>query len=245
MSGNAGSAGSRIGTVGVGAVLSASALVAGALVADAVPASAATASAATVVASYTMNQATSPITDATGKHPGVVTKVGRTVGASGAKGDLALNYTVDPSYVTVANAADLNPGKGAFSFTLKVKTSTMPTLAIGGDYDLIRKGLATTAGGSWKMEIMDDGRALCNLRAPNAQTQLWAGKNLVDGTWHSIICARTSSAVTMTVDGVVVASGQPVKGSISNSSPMLIGAKTTSGEDQTTGAIDNVTITAG
>jgi hypothetical protein len=227
-------AGRRIGVVGVGAMLSATALVAAA-----VPASA-----STVVASYNMNQATSPIADSTGKHPGVVTGVGRTAGVTGAAGDLALNYTAKPSYVSVANASDLNPGKGAFSFSLKIKTLTMPS-AVVGDYDLIRKGLSTTAGGSWKMEIMDDGRALCNFRSPSAQTQLWAGANLVDGKWHTITCARTTSAVTMTVDGKVIASGKAVAGSISNSTPMLIGAKSTSGEDQTTGAIDDVVITAG
>lgn len=197
--------------------------------------------AATVVANWQMNETSGTrMNDATGRHPGTIKNV--TLGAPGYAGT-AYNFARKPSYVSVPNAADLNPGTGVFTVTVRVKFAKVPSASVG-DFDLIRKGLSSTSGGSWKVEIMRSGKALCNYRSPSNQGEIIAGPNLADNKWHTISCARTATQVVLTVDGTRYVLNKAVKG-ISNSSTVLIGAKSTSGEDQTTAVLDELTITTG
>jgi hypothetical protein len=197
--------------------------------------------AATLVANWQMNETSgTKMIDATGKHPGTIKNVG--LGSAGFAGT-AYNFAGKPSYVSVSNAADLNPGTGAFTISLHLKFAKVPSSTVG-DFDLIRKGLASTSGGSWKIEILRSGKALCNYRSPSNQGEISAGPNLADNKWHTISCARTATQVILTVDGTPYVLAKAVKG-ISNTSGVLVGAKNTTGEDQTTAILDEVTITAG
>jgi hypothetical protein len=112
------------------------------------------------------------------------------------------------------------------------------------DYDLMRKGLSTTSGGSFKMEILGNGQASCNFRGSSAEGVMTAGPNLANNAWHTITCTRSSGSVKLTVDAAVY-SRSVTTGTISNSATVYIGAKNTSGEDQYTGLMDLVSVTKG
>ena len=162
-----------------------------------------------------------------------------TTGVAGSTGK-AFQWSSKPSYVSVPDASVLDPGTSSYSVSLKVRFTVLPSSSVG-DYDLVRKGLSTTSGGSWKVEIVRSGQALCNFRGSGGQGQLTKGPKLDDGAWHAITCARTSSKVTLTVDGTSWSTSKST-GRISNSSAILIGAKDTSGHDQFTGVLDEVVI---
>ena len=55
-----------------------------------------------------------------------------------------------------------------------------------------------------------------------------------DGTWHTVRCERTSSSVTMWVDGAVTGRNRNPTGTIANTRPVTIAGK---------GNCDQVTIT--
>src|SRR5215210_2221284 len=95
------------------------------------------------------------------------------------------------SAATVPSSDSLNPGSANISFTVPVKFTQPPSTAVG-DYDLIRKGLASTPGGDYKMEILPrnnrtKAKAFCFFK-DSAQTvgKLVNGPNLADGVWHNL-----------------------------------------------------------
>jgi hypothetical protein len=195
------------------------------------------ASAATERAHWSMNDTGSSMADSSGNgNKGTLKNV--TTGVAGSSGT-AFSFTKKPAYVQVPDDATLDPGTADFTITLKVKFTINPPSSVG-DYDLLRKGLSSTSGGSYKVEI-DNGKALCNFRGSGGQAQINAGPAINDGSWHTITCARTSSTVKLTVDGKSWSTSKST-GKISNSSSVLIGAKDSSGNDQYNGALDEVVI---
>ena len=70
---------------------------------------------------------------------------------------------------------------------------------------------------------------------------------LSDGKWHVARCARTAKALTLTIDGKVVATAKGSSGNISNTRPISIGGKLNCDQvhttcDYFTGDIDYVKI---
>jgi len=69
------------------------------------------------------------------------------------------------------------------------------------------------------------------------------------GAWHTIICSFSTTGATIQVDGGTVKSKSATVGSISNSAPLSIAAKVSTGPDdggdQYTGKMDQVLITSG
>ena len=103
--------------------------------------------------------------------------------------------------VVVPDTPPLDPGTGDFAVTLRLRT----TYQFG---NIIQKGQATVAGGSWKLQI------------PNGHVQCWfrgsAGAVLVTAPGRSTTAAGTSSAASATADGVSLAidgthGGRPVR----------------------------------
>jgi hypothetical protein len=76
-----------------------------------------------------------------------------------------------------------------------------------GDYDLVRKGLSSSAGGEYKAEILPRknntrAKALCLFKdSANTVGQIVNGPNLADGAWHTVGCTKTSTSVQLKVDG--------------------------------------------
>lgn len=163
-------------------------------------------------------------------------------GLPGINGSKAYGFNGSSSKVVVPSASGLNPGTQDLVVSIRVAITAVPA----DDYDLIRKGLQSTAGGDWKIEIVNvDGAAIarCYLRGSSGSWQKTTGPNLADGAWHTITCERHATSVQMSVDGTVWKKTTTI-GSISNTAALSIGAKA-SGGDWTKGSIDEVTITIG
>lgn len=193
------------------------------------------------VAVWNMSDTGSKMTDSSGHgHTGSLANV-RT-GQPGYSGT-GFGFFSHPSYVVVPNATDLNPGTSTFSFTVHVKFSSRPSSSVG-DYDVLRKGLSSTDGGSYKLEILRAGNAYCNFRGSSAEGSVSSGSNLANNAWHTLTCTRTSSAVKLTVDGKSYSKSVKT-GSISNTGPLYIGAKSSGGADQYTGYLDSASVSKG
>ncbi len=163
----------------------------------------------------------------------------------GEKGDSgkAYGFKGDGGLVSVPNSSSLaESGTGSFSVSLSFKSSTLPSKSVG-DYDVIRKGLGTTAGGDWKIEVLRSGVVFCHFRGSRS-VNVTGTTNVVDGSFHKLTCKYSSSGTQLVVDGDTEKKSTKVAGNVKNSSGVTIGAKNPS-DDQTTGVIDSVKITKG
>lgn len=143
--------------------------------------------------------------------------------------------------VTVADDAALDPGNHPFEITLRLRT----VYHFG---NIIQKGQATVAGGSYKLQI-PDGKVQCWFRGAAGQVLVTAPRSINDGRWHVVTCTRYDDGVALVIDGTKVASRYGPTGRIANSWPLSIGGKTTCdqvsvGCDYFAGDIDYVRIDA-
>lgn len=201
------------------------------LAAGVVGASQAGASTTGLRASWQMNEKSGPVVDSSshrnnGTVHGGVTRTGK-----------GYRFDGESGYVTVPNDASLNPGADALTITVAFTLDRKP--ASGKDYDLVRKGLAATPGGNYKIEVLSNGQALCRFHGAAAAGVVQGGSNLGTGS-HVVRCVKTDTAVSLVVDGVRKASRQLKVGSISNSQPVILAAKP--GDDFTKGLINYITI---
>jgi hypothetical protein len=133
------------------------------------------------------------------------------------------------SKVVVPNSASLNPGASSFSYSVTVQSSQAP--ASGTDYDVLRKGIGTTPGGEYKLEIVranGQGRAFCVVKDSRGVGATVKGTtNVTDGRVHTITCTKTASGLTLKVDALKPRTKTVAGklGSISNTAALVIGAK--------------------
>ena len=193
------------------------------------------------VAQWKMDDTGTTMVDSSGhNHNGTLHNV--MTGQPGFSGKAYL-FSGKPSYVSVPSATDLNPVTSTFTVTLHVKFPARPTSAVG-DFDVLRKGLSTTDGGSYKIEILQSGHAFCDFRGSTREGSLTGTKALAVNAWHTITCTRTATSMKLVVDGSTI-SKTVTTGTISNTGNLYIGAKNSSGGDQLTGFVDAVTIKKG
>jgi hypothetical protein len=145
------------------------------------------------------------------------------------------------SYVTVPSAADLNPGNANLTVTIHLQTTGSPPPP-PADWDLIRKGVYTTAGGEFKVEFQQSGQASCGFKGSAGYSELIAGPALNNGQWHTIQCVKTASAIKLTVDGQTFSKSATL-GSIANTDPVVLGSRP--GADWYRGALDDASIQVG
>jgi hypothetical protein len=146
------------------------------------------------------------------------------------------------SAVIVPNSASLNPGTANFSFAATLVTQ-LP--AAGTDYDVLRKGLASTTGGEYKIEVVrvnGQAKALCLVKdaAKHVASLRWApAGGLADGRQHTITCSKTPTGVTLQVDAFAPRTKTNANGigSISNTSSLFIGVKASGGGDAFAGTL--------
>lgn len=195
------------------------------------------AEAATTAGLWHMDESSGQAIDSSGEgNNGTLENVTRvTPGFDEAGGAYGFNGT--SSRVVIPNSSSLNPGTLDVTMTAHVKFSVIPPPSVG-DYDLIRKGT-----GIYKMEISGTGQAFCRFKGSTSGFAVRKGPNLADGQWHTIVCRKTSSDVTLTVDGTSYSRSGSV-GSISSSDPLYFGAKPNGG-DRYNGTLDEVTIVFG
>ncbi len=137
------------------------------------------------------------------------------------------------SKVLVPSSPSLNPESADFSFSVTFSTDVSP--GNGEDYDLMRKGIAATKGGEYKVEVINangKSRALCLVKDSRKVTASIRGiTNLTDGRTHTITCAKSSKGVTMYVDELAARTKTVSSlGSVSNTAPLVIGAKAEGGD---------------
>lgn len=142
----------------------------------------------------------------------------------------AYTFNGTSSRVRVADNPSLDPQAADFRFGVTVSMAAPP--AVGETYDVLRKGLVTTAGGNYKIEIKNaKGKAVARCVVKDGakklaaiQSQLTA--NLADGKVHVVVCTKTSTGVTVKVDGLAPRTKAVTSlGTVSNAADLAIGAK--------------------
>ena len=149
-----------------------------------------------------------------------------------------------PERIVQANSNSLNPGSGAYTVSLRYRT----TQNFG---NIVQKGQAGASGGYFKIEN-PNGRINCVFRGRNSSGTLvrkavQSPTVTSDGAWHVATCTRTSTGVTLTIDGKAAGTAKGNTGSISNTRPITIGGKLNCDQintscDYFTGALDWVKI---
>jgi Laminin G domain len=143
------------------------------------------------------------------------------------------------SEVTVPSASSLNPGSGSFTISLHVWATVAPSK---GDDDLVKKGSYGTAGGEYKVELLQNGRASCAFKGSKHYAAVSGGPDLTTGHWFTVRCTKTSTSVILKVAGRVFTKDVSV-GTIANTSQVGLGAAP--GSDFTTGRLDEVALIHG
>ena len=143
--------------------------------------------------------------------------------------------------VVVPDYPALDPGTRDFEVTLRLRT----VYQFG---NIIQKGQATVAGGSYKLQI-PSGKVQCWFRGAAGQVLVTAPRAINDGRWHVVTCTRYSDGVGLMIDGQRVAGRAGATGRIDNAWPLSIGGKTTCdqvtvGCDYFAGDIDYVRVNA-
>jgi hypothetical protein len=144
-----------------------------------------------------------------------------------------------PGHLDTVTNSQLNPGTRVYSITIRMKW----TEPFG---NIIQKGQSGTAGGYFKWQA-PKGIVQCLFRGSAGNAGVGSKKALNDGLWHVVNCTRTSTQVTMTVDGVQVSTLVHATGNISNTKVLSIAGKSTCNQvsvscDYFVGQIDYVRI---
>jgi hypothetical protein len=198
------------------------------------------AASAAVVSLWHMDETSgTTMRDSVGPNHGTLTNVSlRQPGLQGS----AYGFNGSSSIVKVPNNASLVPGAGDFSVAVHVRFPSIPSVSVG-DYDLIRRGVSSSSGGEWKIEILRTnsgtaGKASCHVKGSSASATVTNGPSLADNAWHTIACLKRASSIVLQVDGKSYAKTATV-GSITNTSQLTVGAKI-SGGDWYGGLMDEV-----
>jgi hypothetical protein len=183
--------------------------------------------------------------DAVGGNTGAIHNV--TVGVAGFAGS-AFRFDGKSSYVDVPSDATLNPGTAPIQFTVHIRYTVTPPSKSTTDYDVLRKGTSSDSAQFYKVEIRPDNRAVCRFvgsKTTKSGILIHTGPTLNDGRWHTITCSKSTTSVSLVVDGKTFNKNGTV-GSISNSGPLTLGAKPgKSFSDFYNGDLDEVSVSIG
>jgi concanavalin A-like lectin/glucanase superfamily protein len=195
----------------------------------------------TMVALWHMDETSgSTMADAVGGNTGTLHSV--TTGVPGALGT-AYDFDGKSAYVSVPSAGSLNPGSSPMEFSVSVHLRSRPPTGSNLDYDILRKGIASTKGGMYKLEVPHSGTPVCRFAGSLGDVRVTGAKDVADGRWHTVTCARTATGVSVAVDGGSPRVRSGATGTISNTANLVIGAKP--GSDYTNGTIDEVSVSVG
>jgi hypothetical protein len=153
----------------------------------------------------------------------------------------AYSFNGETSHVVVPSASSLNPARATFKVRVRVKFGTPPEKH--HDYDLLRKGMAGTPNGFYKLEVTHRGRARCVMGGFLQTATLAKGPDLADGRWHTLKCLKTSRLVRLKIDGNAYECRAEV-GHIWNGAALTLGFRK-GGSDYYKGFMDDVRIGRG
>jgi hypothetical protein len=190
------------------------------------------------VATWQMNETSGQMIDSSGNNNGSPTDVDQT-------GSTYLFYG-STSRVFVPDNNSLDPLEKDITLSARVKVAG--TSLDDDSYDVVRKGLSSTTGGDYKMEIKRAsnpavGKLHCLFKGTGGRVNKVAAPDIVDGGWHTLECIKTSTSVVARVDGGKSYTARGSTGSISNTKEVLVGAKQTNPfDDMFDGEMDFVSI---
>ena len=197
-----------------------------------------TAAAATNVAVWHMEESSGPMRDS-GASPANNGTLHGSV-ARGAPGASGKGYSFTRGWVSVPTHESLNPGSRNITITVRVKPTSLPT---SGDYDVIRKG--DFPAQFYKIELLQSGSVHCQFGGSERIAAANSGAKIKPNTgFHPIRCTKTGSQVMVSVDGSTTRR-DVVIGSISNQSPVVLGAHTGGTHGFFKGVMDEVSISIG
>ena len=204
----------------------------------------------TVVANYQMqNDTGTTMTDSTGSHDGVIAADAAGAGLdTHVASDDGFGYqwampTVvsDSRVVTVADAAELDPGAREFAVEAKVKTGAT-------DGVIVQKGLSTSPGGQWRMQLID-GQVSCLFKSDTVQGATRSTVRIDDNQWHTVACELTASGTTVYIDGARDGHQNKAVTGVDSADPVWVGGKTGCGSlaacDYYVGMVDYLKIFRG
>jgi hypothetical protein len=197
----------------------------------------------TTIALWHMDETSGQMIDSAKSHDSTAV-VDVTRGVPGKIGT-AYSFNGTSSIVKVPSASDLNPGSGTFSVTVYVHFLHTPESQGEDSYDLVRKGI--TGEQYWKLEISKTGKFTCHFTGSTGTFNA-AGKGsaLNGNAWHKLNCQKTTTSVTMSVDGVQIYSQTVTVGTVTNSELVTLGAKVGApNSDFLKGKMDEVRIATG
>ncbi|HET9761798.1 MAG TPA: LamG-like jellyroll fold domain-containing protein [Nocardioidaceae bacterium] len=154
--------------------------------------------------------------DSTGNHDGTLTSSVTSVAGDTAFPGTGYHFNGTSSKVTIPNAADLNPLAADVHIAFSMRTNQVPATP---DFDLFRKGASPQQ--LFKIEFQPTGQVSCGFTGSLASTSIQAGPDLHDNAWHRVACAKTSSSISLTIDGTTYTKSKTI-GSISNTANMIV-----------------------
>lgn len=140
--------------------------------------------------------------------------------------------------VQIPNRKGLNPKHRRFIFGAALRLG--PKQATTGS-NVVQKGYYNQAGGQYKLQLAAGGVPVCVVFGDAGRIKVTAQRRVADGRWHRVSCARTSTGVTVWVDGKRSGTVNGLTGGIANDAPVKVGGKKVSaGNKQFRGRLDNV-----
>jgi hypothetical protein len=148
------------------------------------------------------------------------------------------------SHIAIPYNANLSPGSKDVTVSVEISTTSMPGTT-DFDFDLVRSARGNP---QYKIELYPHSgkaQAQCIFHGSLAGITFHKGPSLNDGGWHTIVCRKTSNAVTITIDGVTYTTNVAI-GDITHKvgTPFSIGWKP-QGADFYHGLMRNVSVTIG
>jgi concanavalin A-like lectin/glucanase superfamily protein len=158
----------------------------------------------------------------------------------------AYRFNGKDSLAKVPDRPDLDPGRANIRLTVKLSLTKVP--ASNGSFDIVRKGVTTSAGGDYKLELVrsSSGRAIpsCVFKDSSGREVTARGTSSLNNKgFVTVTCTKTSSGVAVSAAGSTKTVSARL-GSISNRSPVYFGGKG-DGTDWFPGLIDQVKIDIG
>jgi hypothetical protein len=164
------------------------------------------------------------------------------VGLPGVRGT-SYSFDQDGSWVQIPSTPRLNPQTRDFLYSAWINFDHRPVRR--ETYDIIRKGLAFSSGGDFKLEIVPPGRIKCSAKDSSGYLASITNTetDVADGRWHHVGCARTGRTWSVGVDGVRT-SEPTALGRVGNTVALSLGSKY-GREDAVAGRVDHVVLAIG
>lgn len=156
------------------------------------------------------------------------------------------------AYISVPASDSINPDTADYSYAVTMELPAGYTFS--HDLSLVRRGAAKHGGAYYKMELVFNKTTgavhlVCAMRDQAGITgYVSTGASTIgDGAWHTLMCTKTATSVTLTKDGVTHTKAASL-GNLSSTQSLNFGAEqvtATTFWEHFPGEMSNITITKG